>query len=435
MKKLIVIFAALLLFAACVKDGPKHPLPEISIENLSDATSVGQKDTIRLRAVVGEGSENTIVWSVDGTEAGGDEVFRFVSSVTGNHSVTLSCTNDAGTATETVVLEVYPQFRHGTFVLNEGSAFSENGSLVFISPQGVVEENAYRAVNGSELGNACQDMFITRGGKMYVVAQNSGKLTVADSETLEYAASYDDELSGLSWPSNIAVLDDRNVFIRDNNGIHVFDTETRTVTFVEGSAGASKNRMAVAGGKVFAPCGTKVAVLKAGQAAVDGTIEIGGTVRGVIKSADGNVWVATKDKIAKINAADYSVIKEESIQEGSIGDSWGFFASPGITAIGEAIYYSGGSKKIYRHDFAAGTGKLMVNVPDFVENAGIQYNDIAVNPRTGEVYINTIKGYGTDYLINSISVFDLGGEEPKLTANYKDYTRFPAGIYFTYDFE
>lgn len=64
------------------------------------------------------------------------------------------------------------------------------------------------------------------------------------------------------------------------------------------------------------------------------------------------------------------------------------------------------------------------------EDAGMVYNNLGVHPVTGEVYLNTIKAYGMDYLKNNISVFNFSKAEPKLAANYKHHTKFPAGIFF-----
>lgn len=44
------------------------------------------------------------------------------------------------------------------FVLNEGNMTTENGSLTYITPEGYVIDDAYKAVNGTELGNVAQDM-------------------------------------------------------------------------------------------------------------------------------------------------------------------------------------------------------------------------------------------------------------------------------------
>ena len=63
------------------------------------------------------------------------------------------------------------------------------------------------------------------------------------------------------------------------------------------------------------------------------------------------------------------------------------------------------------------------------------YNNLAVNPKNSDVYVTTIKGYGNDYLTNSIGVFNFTSGTTKLVQDYKNATRFPAGIFFTYDFE
>ena len=112
-----------------------------------------------------------------------------------------------------------------------------------------------------------------------------------------------------------------------------------------------------------------------------------------------------------------------------------FAAAPSITAKGDTLYMSGLSSKIYRHVFGSDKTELMVDAKDMVDNVGIVYNTCAVHPVTGEVYLNSIKGYGNDYKINNISVLNFSGDEPKVSANYENYTAFPAGTFFTYNFK
>jgi len=71
-----------------------------------------------------------------------------------------------------------------------------------------------------------------------------------------------------------------------------------------------------------------------------------------------------------------------------------------------------------------------------VPDANMVYNSMAVHPVTGKVYLNTIKGYGWDFTINNISVFDFDNEEISsvLHANFRNYTSLPAGIFFPYNF-
>src|SRR5690606_19489692 len=199
-------------------------------------------------------------------------------------------------------IDVYGKFRDGTFILNEGNMTTENGSLIFISPKGIVTDSAYFKVNGTELGNVAQDLFIGNG-KLYIISQNGkqnavgstfqndGMLIVANAETLKKEASYTEELSSLSWPSHVAVLNEDNIFIRDNKGVHLFHPQNKELKFVEGSNGAKKNRMAVANDKVFVPGSTKVFVLEAGKPEVIHTIEMSANVTGVVKASDGNIWV------------------------------------------------------------------------------------------------------------------------------------------------
>lgn len=336
---------------------------------------------------------------------------------------------------------------NGLFVLNEGNMTTESGSLIFITPDKQVLNNLYFTMNGRHLGNVTQDLFI-KGDKMYLISQNGGTsatgttfdndgmLIVASAETLQKVESYNDELSELSWPTHVAVIDDENVFIRDNKGVHIFNTTTSELKLIEGTRGAAKNRMAVANGKVFVISKKSLLVLEANNLNIAQTIDMGANISGVLKAKDGNLWVSTTgtpNKIAKVSSSTYSVIKENEITVGKLGAGWS--ATPGITAKGDTLYYSNAGTTIYRHIFSTEESKMMIDAKTVVPNSTMVYNNIAVHPLTGKVYMTTIKGYGWDFLTNNISEFDFSGSEPQLSANYTDYTRFPAGIFFSADFK
>lgn len=338
----------------------------------------------------------------------------------------------------------------GIFILNEGNMTTENASLIYITPDEQVYENVYRNANGTQLGNVGQDLFINNN-KIYIITQNGktnplgsvfqndGMLVVANAETLKKEAAYTDELSSLSWPTHIAVLDESNIFIRDNAGIHRFNSVTGELQLIPGTSGAVKNRMAVADGKVFYYAGKKLSVIEKDALGVSKTIEMSNNIRGIEKSKDGHVWVATSDKkISKVNSVDYSIIKTNDLTVGNVGNS--LFATPGITSRGDTLYYGTGNMTIYRHIFSTGECKEMINtttVKSLVPDAGMEYNGIGVHPETGKVYMNTIKGYGWDFTINNISVFDFDDEDAEsvLYANYRNHTRFPAGIFFPANFK
>lgn len=450
MKKIIylpfVLLISLFVISCSNEDDPvisQTELPKVAIINLSNENSMAQEDTLKLKAVIESEAVSSFSWRVNGEPVEvSDSVFRFVPTETGAHLVTLLAANEEGETKADMTIQVYGKYRHGTWVLNEGSAFAENGSLVFISPKGVVTDSVYFRANGTYLGSATQDLFI-KDGKMYIISQNrgigessDGRLIVANSETLEREAAYNDELDELSWPTHVRVLDDRNIFIRDNRGVYRFNSTTKELNYIEGTQGANKNQMVVADGKVFVIAGRNLLVLQANNPGVSQTIEMDASISGIVKSKDGNLFVSTTGspgKITKIDAETGGVIKVNEVTQGSLGAGWG--ATPGITAKGDTLYYSNASTRIYRHIFSTGESQFMVDAKTMVDDANIVYNNIAVHPVIGDVYLNTIKGYGTDYLINNISVFNFDSGTPGLKANYKDYTKFPAGIFFTGNFK
>ena len=194
--------------------------------------------------------------------------------------------------------------------------------------------------------------------------------------------------------------------------------------------------MAVTEGKIFAAAGNNVLVIDKGKNKISKSIEFIDPVRGVVKSPDGNLWVSTSaGEISKVDAQNYTIIQTNTLPGDAIRtDAASYTSTPCITAQGDTLYMNGTGTKIYRHIFSKNQTDLMVDAANIVTTTSV-YNTIAVNPVTGEVYLNTIKGWGNDRLINHISVFDLSETEPKLSAKYKNHTNYPAGTFFTYNFQ
>jgi len=275
---------------------------------------------------------------------------------------------------------------------------------------------------------------------MYIVSQNGGNdggfLTVLNAETLKQERVFQEELKGkVATPTHVAVLSDDDIYLLGIKGITRFNPTTGETALIKGSNGVRKNTMAVVNGKIFAAKAKGVFVIEAGKDSISTTISFEKNVSGVLRSHDKNVWVSTADgKISKVNATDYSIIKTN--ETGITSQlSAGVAATPSITAKGDTLYASGLTTKIYRHVFSTGETTLMVDAKEMVEDAGIVYNTCAVHPKTGEVYLNTIKSYANYDTNNSISVFNFSSGEARLVAAYKNYTRYHAGTFFTYNFE
>ncbi|NML21378.1 DUF5074 domain-containing protein [Pseudoflavitalea sp. G-6-1-2] len=449
MKKSFLVLGTSIVLAtvSCSKDDKIEPVKatEVEIVNVFSKNSIAQEDTVVFKVKATPGS--SFAWTVNGKSVDAkDSIFKFVSNDLGEHVIAVTASANDKKASSQTNVTVYGKYKFGTFVLNEGNMTSENGSLTFISPLGKVTDNAYFKANGTDLGNVAQDLYV-HNNKVYIISQNGkknamgqpvvndGLLVVANAETLKKEAAYDEELASLSWPTHIAVLNAENVIIRDNNGLYRFNTVTKALTFIKGSRSAAKLTMAVSNNKVFAAAGSKIYVIEANKDTLSYGWDMKASVSGLVKAHDGNIWVSTTGspaKISKINYRDYSLIKANDITTGSLSSGWG--ATPGITAKGDTLYFSGAGTKMYRHVFSIGSTEFMADAKSMIENANIVYNNIAVHPLTGEVYMNTIKGYGMDYLNNSCAVYNFSNRAA-VSANYKNYTKFPAGIFFTYNFE
>jgi hypothetical protein len=439
---ILLVMIVSTIFSSCSKDSdiiPPEPTIEVAGITTNSSLAIAQEDTLQLNAAVKNSSDYQVVWMLDSKEVSRSVKYAFVGVNMGEHHISLTVTNpDGGVATTMVKVAVYGKYKNGTFILNEGNMTSENGSLIFISPKGIVTDSAFYKVNKTPLGNVTQDLFITNN-KMYIIAQNGNRmggdmLVVANAETLVKEAGYNEELSTtLSWPTHVAVVGTNSVYLRDNKGVYLFNTDTKVLKFIEGTEGAAKNRMAVVGSKVFVPAGKNVYVIQ--NEKVD-TIKMAGNVSGVLKASDGNLWISCTTKpaqICKVNPSSYAIIKTNEIAEAKVGAGWG--ATPGISAIGDTLYFSNASTKIYRHIFSTAKTDFMVDVATKIKDAGMVYNNLAVHPKTGQVFFNTIKGFGWDFLINDISVWKFGDSAPVLKADYKNHTHFPAGIFFTDSFK
>lgn len=436
MKKYFLLMLATLAlgFSACSNDEPEVILTGVNIVSEGNQADIVQNGVLTLIAKYDSNVTPKFEWKVNNEVKSNEATFNFSSEKLGEHIITLTVSADANEESATLKVNVYGKYKKGTFILNEGNFGKTNSHLVFISPDFEVTKDAYFEVNNSHLEDVSQDLYINNG-KMYIVSQGTYAdpstmgVTIANAETLEKIAFYHDELSELSYPTNIVATDDNNVYIRDGQGIHLFNPSAKTVTFIEDTNGAAKTSMAVSKGKVFAVINNSIVVIQ-GQAIV-GTTEFENNPTGIIKADDGNLWVSTPKSISKLSSTDYSIIKTNSLKDYQL-TTYGS-AAP-ISAKGNKLYFNSNEVKIYSHDFTSGETQMLYNVGDNIENAKMVYGSVAVNPKNGDVYINTIDGYAS-YTTNNISIFNFEhGSEP-LLHNLKNYTSFPAGIYFTDSFE
>lgn len=459
------------LFISCDDD---DYIPTLPIVGFAQGNySMELTDSIVFKAEVTNGLENTFSWTLNSEEVSNGETYVFKAENSGTYQLALTAKNSDGSTTKTATINVNPgKYKNGTFILNEG-LMGTRGSLIFISPDGNITGNAYFIENGKRLPGLTQDLFIYNN-KMYIIAQQGtdassyGSITILKAETLkeEFYYSFPGE-SNFTSPTHVAVLGEDDIYIRDEkNGISLFHPSDSTVTKIDGSEAAHKNTMAAVNGKVFAAIrnAKSLAVIEKGKTNVTTTIKFDGDVSGVIKSSDGKLWVSDESgKISKVDPDTYKIISSNQLTGAAaerlkINPVSSQAAAPHITAKGDTLYMSATTTTIYAHIFSKNLTQEMVNAkyyipeyPEYFEGTWFfVYNTCAVDPVSGEVFLNTLKGKGGERHDNHISIFDFSwsvqdlgipgfppmiGITTRLSRDYANYLDYPANVYFTYNFQ
>lgn len=369
----------------------------------------------------------------------------------GVYPVILQAIGEGKGASFTVMIELETYDRSkGVFVLNEGNMSTENGSLSYISPSGTVVADAYKTSNGTELGNVCQDMCIA-DGLVYIISQNGdqaptgaefrndGMLVIADAKTLKKKDTFSrTDLSQLEWPTHIAVIDPRHVYIRDNKGIWRLDTQARQLTFVDGSDKAPKSPFVLMNGKVYTyyassylgyiwEISPETDQVNKIRLPMYGTKYDINNVLGIRAAGENELWVVAHG-FGNYSVGKYNLETKDIVQKKMESAPNADAAGVAFTTSGNRFYYVAGTT-VYQISFEDESEEsYLADVSSFSSNARMVYNGIAIHPVTGHLYVNTIKEYQT-YTVNNVWELDVTRED-NVVAHYDDFTRFPAGFYF-----
>lgn len=365
----------------------------------------------------------------------------------------------------------------GVMILNQGAPTEQNSSLTFITPEGEVEDNVYRKVNGTAFGNYAQDLWMYNG-KLYVVSDGlyepngekaDGELVIVDAVTLKREKVYkmDDlkfprpagsldknEMLPLSTPfGNIAVLDEQNVFFAEGQGMFRFDTTTGEVHIVEGTynfgnQGATIEEVASSRGILRVGdclyCGgggfwksTRLLELSKGKNKVSRELPDlkGGFISGLCRTGEREIMLATCGRSGEknsyllfINLDSWQVVKEVKIAEDISAE---FFNNSGITKAGNYIYYAAGGTTVRRLSLETWKAE---NYIDVLKDApeGIHLNcNVTADSSNQYLYVAVSDKYGESEIpaCNYLLVYDCSGEKPVLVNKIVNKTSYPIGIY------
>lgn len=432
-KKLLLAGLAgiLSLATACKKDDPSPkptptPQPGFTIE--AKTTDLLQFDTVRLSAQ-GAKADAKFSWVINGKEVGEGKDYAFTQPRVGRYQVSLVDKTSGEKVSKD--FSVTARFTSGAFLLNEGNFGNETGTLTYIdASKQFVLDSAYIRVNGTKLGNVCQDMTFANG-KVYIISQNGpknggeGLLTIADAKTLEKHKVINDATLAKDWPTHIAVVHSR-IYLRGNSGIYR-GTEEGGFKLIPGTEKANKLRMVTIGELVIATTSTnKLLVIQDEEVKQTFTLPEG-SPSGLALAPDGQLWLSYSkpNTLAKVSVSASGVkILDKHTTTQSLDKQW--TATSAIFARANQIFFTEQSSVIYRHDFSTGETKEIVDVQKVDKQAKMYYNSLGIDPKTGHIYYASFGDYST-YKKNVTLVLDHDG---KVLLKREHVNAFPAGFYF-----
>jgi YVTN family beta-propeller protein len=134
----------------------------------------------------------------------------------------ISCTKKSDNGTDKFVAG------SGVYIVNEGNFMGGNGSLSFYSyDNGLISNDIFEIINGRPLGDVPNSMSIS-GEKAYIVVNNSGKIEVANKNTMASVAT----ITGLISPRNFALISSTTAYVSSiySDSVAVIDLSENTIS-------------------------------------------------------------------------------------------------------------------------------------------------------------------------------------------------------------
>ena len=326
----------------------------------------------------------------------------FITGLTLSALLFTSCNNDDDSTHEP---QETGDYANGVFILNEGNFGASNASVSFLSETGELENNIYQTVNGENLGDTAQSIYV-EDEKAYIVLNGSGTLEIVDRYSFETIGTVS---TGLANPRYF-IIENGKGYVSNwgdpsnpaDDYIAVIDlgnyTVTATIPVAEGperlEAENGKLYIAHLGGWGF---GNTVSVLNTSNQTISVSIPVHdmpnslGEENGVLYVLCGGkpAWTGeeTTASLYKINTSDHSILNsfefpngqhptQLSEENGNLYftiDAAVFKAEMGMTALPTAPLFNTAAQGVFSiYGFAVENGKIYVgDAGDFSSNGKV----------------------------------------------------------------
>ncbi|MGA9270434.1 MAG: DUF5074 domain-containing protein [Lutimonas sp.] len=196
-------------------------------------------------------------------------------------------------------------YESGYFVTNEGPFQNGSGTITFVGDDGDVQQEVYKIVNGENLGNIVNSMYID-GEKGYIVVNNSSLIVVVDRNTMEKLGVI--EGNGINNPRHFIVAEGKG-FVSNwgdpndpsDDFIAVVDLDINEVRATIPVGEGPEHMLATPQGLLVALEGgfnfnDQVLMIDPSSNQVIETIEVGDVPNSMQADGSGNVWVLCAGK-------------------------------------------------------------------------------------------------------------------------------------------
>ena len=198
-------------------------------------------------------------------------------------------------------------YENGYFVTNEGPFENGSGTITFVGDDGSISQNIYKTVNGEDLGNIVNSMYLTED-KGYIVVNNSNKVVVVNRFTMEKEAVISGE--NIANPRHFIASEGKGYisnwgdpFVTDDDYIAVIDLASNTVIETI-QVGEGPEKMLLSNSKLLVclkggyGSNNEVLVIDTNSDTVEQNIIVGDVPNSIVFDNNGNIRVLCQGNLA-----------------------------------------------------------------------------------------------------------------------------------------
>jgi YVTN family beta-propeller protein len=310
-----------------------------------------------------------------------------------------------------------PPITNGVFVLNQGIYGQNNTTFTYYDfGTAVATTDYYVGVNKIKLGDAGSD-FIVYGGKVYIVMNSSGNVSVSNAFTDKFIDTVNFKISGINkQPENIVGYGS-NVFVSSTDGtVAVIDTTTLAITKTI-TVGTNPQQMIISGGNLYVSntgatdaftsgiYDSTLSVINLATLTETSKINVGVNPGSIAADNSGNLYVAC--------AGDYVSVQPSLVKVNTNTNTVTLSADTAVTTVrfyNNYLYVTpaygstaASVRQLNTTDFSAVTSSFITDGTAITAAYGLD-----IDPATGDVYVDDAKDYKSP---GEVFCFDQSGKK------------------------